>query len=515
MRFSLERTRRVKRASFDLPALVTLLAFVLITPLSSATAAEPASVRARIDRLVQPLLDGQLVEGLIIGVTQPVDAKDRLVDDSGVAYFGYGRSGAKTATTTDPTPTADTLFEIGSITKPFTGLLLADMVEQGEVQLDEPVAKLLPETVKVPSREGREITLVDLATHTSALPRMPKNFAPANSADPYADYTAEKLFEFVSSYELRRTPGKESVYSNLGMGLLGEALALRAKSSYETLLRERIWQPLEMNETRVKLDDSARDKMAAGHDADGVPLANWEFQALAGAGGIRSSARDMVKFLRANLYLPAGANTPGAPAELPKIPDTLRRALALSQTPRHAMKSPPGEIALAWMVPPGGKAIWHNGQTGGFHSFAAFDRSRGTGVVVLSNSAVRAVDDLGERLLQLLAGEEPEPPQVRQIAQVDPAVLKQYVGEYALDTGVGGTSPFTVTFDHNRLWAQLPLQPKAGIYPESESVFFYKMVDAQVTFYKDSTGKVERLVLHQAGRDMEAKLQPAKAAAKE
>ncbi len=151
--------------------------------------------------------------------------------------------------------------------------------------------------------------------------------------------------------------------------------------------------------------------------------------------------------------------------------------------------------------------IWHNGQTGGFHSFAAFDRSRGTGVVVLSNSAVGAIDDLGERLMKLLAGENPEPPQVRLVAKIEVNVLKQYVGKYALDMGVGGTAPLTVTFEQDRLWAQLPLQPRAGIYPESDTKFFYKLVDAQITFHKNADGKVERLVLHQGGRDFEGKLQ--------
>lgn len=489
-----------------------------------ALAAEPAAARVRVDALVQPLLDGELIEGLVIGLIQPADAADRLVDDSGTAYFAYGSRGivapvkavttqtGQTAPQETPAelPDADTLFEIGSVTKPFTCLLLADMVERGEVTLDEPLANLLPKEVKLPSLEGREITLVDLATHSSGLPRMPKNFSPANPADPYADYTAEKMFEFVGAYELRRKPGEQSVYSNLGMGLLGEALSRRAGSDYEALLRERIWQPLRMRDTRVKLDDDTLSRLAAGHDADGVPISKWEFQAIVGAGGIRSSARDMVTFLRANLYLPLDAQTPGTPATgLPDVPETLRRALALSQSPQREIKTPPGEIALAWMIHRDGGTVWHNGQTGGYHSFVAFNRGQGTGVVLLCNSAVGAIDDLGQRLIDLLAGKNPAPPTVKKLVQVDPAVLQTYAGQYNLDNGLGGTAPLTISFEQNRLWAQLPLQPRAGIYPTSDTEFFYKLVDATITFNRDADGQAERLVLRQNGRELVGPKAPA------
>ncbi|MGC1520781.1 MAG: serine hydrolase, partial [Steroidobacteraceae bacterium] len=134
----------------------------------------------------------------------------------------------------------DTVFEIGSITKVFTSLLLADMVQRGEVKLDDPIAKYLPASAKVPERNGHSITLVDLATHTSALPRMPANFRPKDPANPYADYTDEQLYAFLSSYELIRDVGAKYEYSNLGFGLLGQGLAHRAGTDYETLVETRI-----------------------------------------------------------------------------------------------------------------------------------------------------------------------------------------------------------------------------------------------------------------------------------
>ena len=141
----------------------------------------------------------------------------------------------------DPRPlNGDTIFEIGSVTKVFTSLLLADMVQRGEVALADPVAKYLPADVKVPERGGRVITLVDLSTHTSGLPRMPSNFHPKDPANPYADYTVEQLYQFLSSYQLTRDIGSQFEYSNLGGGLLGQALARRAGMDYEALVRSRI-----------------------------------------------------------------------------------------------------------------------------------------------------------------------------------------------------------------------------------------------------------------------------------
>ena len=152
----------------------------------------------------------------------------------------------------------NTVFEMGSISKVFTGALLADMVARGEVKLDDPIAKYLPQTVKVPSRNGRQITLLDLATQSSGLPRLPSNMRPADFSNPYADYSVQQLYEFLSGYSLTRDPGQRYEYSNLGVGLLGHVLALRAGKSYEEILKERILDPLGMNDTRVDATPSMK-----------------------------------------------------------------------------------------------------------------------------------------------------------------------------------------------------------------------------------------------------------------
>jgi CubicO group peptidase (beta-lactamase class C family) len=177
--------------------------------------------------------------GIVVGVIGPEGRR--------IISYGHLEKG-------DPRPlNGDTIFEIGSITKVFTSLLLADAVQRGQVALDDPAAKYLPKTVKIPEHNGQAITLVDLATHTSGLPGMPSNFSPKDPGNPYADYSVDQLYQFVSSYQLTRDIGSKYEYSNLGGGLLGHVLALRAGTDYEALVRSRICTPLGMKTTSITL----------------------------------------------------------------------------------------------------------------------------------------------------------------------------------------------------------------------------------------------------------------------
>ncbi|MFN2397241.1 MAG: serine hydrolase domain-containing protein, partial [Gemmatimonadaceae bacterium] len=254
----------------------------------------------------------------------------------------------------------NTIFEIGSVSKVFTTTLLAEMVSRGEVSLDDPVQKYLPKVVTIPSRNGRAITLLDLATASSGLPRLRDDFTLADLDNPYADYAVEHMYSFLSGHALRREPGAEYVYSNLGMGLLGPALALRAGMSYAQLVTERILKPLGMTDTRIVLTSDMRSRLATGHTADMTPTRNWDIPTLAGAGAWRSSVNDLLRFLAANLSPPEGS---------------LGKAIALAVAPRRPAGSPSLRIGLGWHVleRSGRSLVWHNGQTGGYHSFAGFD----------------------------------------------------------------------------------------------------------------------------------------------
>ena len=266
-------------------------------------------------------------------------------------------------------PDADTMFEIGSITKVFTSLLLADMVERGEVKLDDPIASYLPAAVKIPSRNDRSITLVDLATHTSGLPRLPANLG-ANFSNPYAHYETAQLYEFLSSYTLPRDPGEKWEYSNLGGGLLGHILSRRAGMSYEELLRRRVLEPLGMKSTTITLSTEQRRLMASGYNFAGLPTGNWDFDVLAGGGAIRSTASDMLNFAAAELGL----------VEHP-LKAAMERMLSVTRPSPSAALSQ----HLGWLVI-GGTVLFHDGGTGGYRSALAIRPSTRQAVIVLSNS---------------------------------------------------------------------------------------------------------------------------------
>ena len=293
--------------------------------------------------------------GIVIGVLD-ADGSRRVVSVGDVPYDGR------------------TLFEIGSITKVFTGILLAEMAERGEVRLEQPVAELLPGDVVVRSRNGRQIRLVDLSTHTSGLPRMPDNFTPADPGNPYVDYTPAKLYDFLRRHELRRDIGVEAEYSNVGVGLLGHALARRAGTSYEALVTARILDPLKLAATKITLSPAEVASLAPGHDASGRQVQNWDLtEAFAGAGALRSNVDDMLTFLAANLSPPGDS--------------PLGRAIRSAQTARF--KGAGGrQGGLGWgrsLLKQERLVLTHGGGTGGYLTFVGLDPERRLGVVVLSN----------------------------------------------------------------------------------------------------------------------------------
>lgn len=289
------------------------------------------------------------------------------IDSGRPSVTAYGHSG------TDRPLDAETVFEIGSITKVLTSLLLADMVLRGELVMGDPAAKFLPASVKMPDFEGAPITLLDLATYTSGLPRMPSNFAPANWGNPYIDYTAERLYDYLSNHKLGHRPGTHYEYANLGFGLLGHILELRAGRSYEELVVSRICAPLGMEDTRITLSDSMRQRLSQGHSADLAAVSNWDFLALAGAGAFRSTANDLLKFLQFCLDPP---DTPLAAA--------LKMTLA-ERRPRGEER----DVALGWFVSSqfGDELIWKSGGTGGYAVLIGYSTKTRRNRILLSNAA--------------------------------------------------------------------------------------------------------------------------------
>lgn len=421
----------------------------------------------RIDRAKQSV-------GIVVG----------LVDANSTRVISYGKQSQEDGQTLD----GDTVFEIGSVTKVFTAILLADMVERGEVKLDDPIADYLPESVKTPTRLDKAITLQHLSNQTSGLPPMPNNFAPEDDQNPFADYSVEQMYEFLSGYTLTRDIGATYEYSNYGVGLLGHILTLNSGLDYEALVRTRICQPLDMDSTGITLTPDLQTRLAIGHNRLLKPVANWDFPTLAGAGALRSTVHDLLKFVAANLGLS-------------KSP--LLAQMQETHQPQHETGAPNREIALGWHILKefDSEIIWHNGGTGGYRSFIGFVQEKRKGVVVLSNSA-NDIDDIGLHLLESqfpLA--EVEAPNEHKAIKLDTKIFDAYVGEYQF------TPDFSITITRikERFLAQATGQGQLEIFAETETDFFLEVVDAQLTFAKDGQGQVTHLILHQGGVDQQGK----------
>ncbi len=314
--------------------------------------------------------------GIVVGV---IDAKGRRV----ISYGGPAKEGGRPLN-------GDTVFEIGSVTKVFTSLVLMDMVQKSEVSVTDPVSKYLPAEVKVPERNGKKITLQDLATQSSGLPvGEPSN---ADRSNLYAGYSKEQFYEFLSGYQLTRDPGSLFEYSNIGVSLLGHALSLRDGKDYDAMVRARVLAPLGMNDTGVTLSPEMKARLAPGHGINRDSVPNLDFsirEVMAGGGGLKSSANDLLTFLAANLGYTKTSLAPAMAAEI-----SIRRSTAPSL--------PGMEIAYTWIIQTkyGSSIIWHNGSSPGYRAYIGFDPKSRAGVVVLSNCYWRSLpDDIGRHLL--------------------------------------------------------------------------------------------------------------------
>jgi D-alanyl-D-alanine-carboxypeptidase/D-alanyl-D-alanine-endopeptidase len=336
--------------------------------------------------LAAALKDGALAPstdaGITIGVVQHGERR----------IFTYG------------TAKPDSVYEIGSISKTFTGLILAQMVEQGLVQLDTPVRELLPPGTVTKPASGAEITLLDLSDQHSGLPRMPDNFHPADEKNPYVDYDAKLLYAFIAKRGVALLANAPFGYSNLGVGLLGQALANKAGLPYPELLHQQITGPLGLHETSVILTPGMKARLIQGHDGAHKPAGVWDLDALAGAGGIRSTAGDMLTYLEAQLH---PEHLPAAALAQPKgktLPAAIQKSHVL-----HADVGDGMHIALNWFHIDATGSYWHNGATGGYSAYALFNPEKDFALVVLSNTSIdqeQFIDKLGQHIAQRLSGLE-------------------------------------------------------------------------------------------------------------
>ena len=282
---------------------------------------------------------------------------------------------------------------------------------------------------------------------------------------------------------MTRAPGEKYEYSNLAVGLLGTALARRAGMSYEDAGAEA--DPGAAGNVEHDDDALGRAEAASGAGAQIRAWIRWPTGISTlwpGPARLRSTVNDMLKFLAANL-------------EFTETP--LKNAMRRLRAERRPTGTPDMSIAMGWHIfTKYGDLVWHNGGTGGYRTFAGFDPAAKRGAVVLCNTNF-SVDDLGRHFVQSQYPAAKLPPPAAE-ARLETTLLDEYPGEYEL----APVFRITIRRDGDKLLAQATNQPEFPIFATKKDEFFYKVVEARISFTRDAAGKVTGLVLHQGGRDM-------------
>ncbi len=440
-----------------------LIVFAVAACSHSAHVAPPPPViesdagphRELVEAQVKPFLDAELVSGLVVA----------LYDVGKTEIYGFG-SGPNNAP-----PDGTTLFELGPVTKIYTSLLLADAVQRRELDLDTPLADLLPPGVTVPVRDRVVVTLKHLALHSSGLPRLPPGLVThAGDPDPYAKYGEDALYHDLIRTELDATPGTKINYSTYGAGLLGFVLGRKLGGGYAKVLGDRVLRPLELKDTFLTVPAAAAPRRATGTTDDLAPAVPWTFDALAGAAALVSTARDQLRLVEAELDAAAGGAL------------VLRRAMHLTQEPQ--LERSGDNEGLGWMIDSAGR-YWHNGTTGGFHAFVGFDPKNKRAVILLASTATSLVDRLSDAMYKILEDSNAAPAPAKFVTAAE---LVPFAGTYDLS----GTKP-KVSVDGKRLYLEGPGEPRHRLCPISDHEFWMESLQSVVVFEKTGD-KVVRVV---------------------
>lgn len=435
------------------------------------TLATPPSLPSAADRALRERVEYGYNVGIVVG----------MVNASGRTIRGYGQRNVDSEGTVD----GDTVFEIGSITKVFTSLLLADAAERGEVDLDDPVQRYLPEDVRVP-RGTTEIRLRHLAIHRSGLPANPDNLCSRGLRQPFACYDLDRLHAFLNGYTLPREPGAAWEYSNLGVGLLGHALSRRAGVTYGDLVRERVLGPLGLRSTDEIPPADAAARVATGYSGV-VEVPPFRMPALEGAGVLRSTVHDLLAFVACQLGLQESG---------------LGAAMRATQLRQEGTGQAGVAMGLGWLRIdlPGGTVLQHDGATPGFSAFLGMHPTRRLGVVILSNARVNAYAGIADVGFHLLDAAYPLTALARP-AVVPLPVLHQYTGWFQSSSG----DVFELGLERGRLLMFHPASDfEFTLYPQSTTRFGGLDIElggnASANFRTDAQGQVTRLDWTQAGK---------------
>jgi D-alanyl-D-alanine-carboxypeptidase/D-alanyl-D-alanine-endopeptidase len=457
---------------------LTLLSIAVSGWLGAPSALSQNLTDEWVEKAAAPLVENRIVDGLSIGYIEG--------EHYGIVHLGSANQANEKANNL-------TVYELGSISKLFTSLLLADEAVRGEINLYAAADVANPAGIRLPSRDGRSIKWIDLSTHRTGLPRLASNMPLTDLANPYRDYDAKKAAEFLNQYTLPRKPGESQEYSNFAVSVLGYLLAEKAGKPYQELLRERIAEPLEMTDCTVSLSDDQTKRFATPHDKFGSVASPWTCADLPGAGGVHATMRDMMRFAKAQLNPPSG---------------TLGEAIELAWKQHTEADASGSAMGLGWMIAGDGQSRWHNGGTGGFSTYMVINRKLKCAVIVLCNTAVsHEVDQLGTQLLMKAAGQEVKPESKDTSDQEsdklanDAKLRSRLVGRYQLAPDF----IFDVSDRDGHLMVGITNQPTQEVYPDSPTRWSYHGVDATLEFKLQKTGFANSLVLHQNGADQTAR----------
>jgi D-alanyl-D-alanine-carboxypeptidase/D-alanyl-D-alanine-endopeptidase len=445
---------------------ITICGLLALPSPPTAAAQQYFAADEDVKTMLRYLVEDGETPGIVLGLLEA---------DGSTRIFWYGSAGRDAKRPLGP----KSIFEMGSITKVFTGILLADMVERGEVSLTDPVSKYLPAGVKMPTRNGKEITLLDLATHRSSLPRMPSNLR-ETAGNPYPEYSVQDMYAFLSQHELRRAIGSSYEYSNIGVALLGEVLGRVAGERYDVVLTKRVLEPLGMRMSSTVVTSEMQEWNTQGHN-DGEVAPYRGFRELPGMGALRSNAEDMLKFLKANIGEPDSR---------------IERVIRMTHEPRASVNEQ-SDIGLNWQIRKVGnrRILVHGGATAGYQTYIAFDPDKRVGIVQLTNTNDFG-DDIGIDFVRR------GPPLAIPEVSVAPNVMARYIGEYAM----APERNIVVRLEkEGYLTMQAPNNVRFRMYASSDTSFFVKRTPWKFTFTRDATGATTGMVA-----DLEGQVRPLK-----
>ncbi|MDA8745465.1 serine hydrolase [Rubripirellula amarantea] len=448
---------------------VRLLVFIL--PLGMTSVQGEELTEEIVSEMAGKLVEDNVVDGLSVGFLQG--------DRYGTYHFGRtSRSGRQ--------PNNLTVYELGSISKLFTSLLVADAVVQGKIKLTDTIEADNKAGIKLPSYQGTGISWLDVCVHRSGLPRLPGDYQPASMNDPYRNYNSNEASKFLARHQLARQPGETQEYSNFAVSVLGYMIAELNHSDYETLLRDRIAKPLRMDDCTVTLSDAQKKRFARPHHPVGKGVQVWNFADLPGAGGIRSTLKDMMRFAKATIDPPDGP---------------VGEAIELAWKQHSPADQSGSAMGLGWMIHPDGMTRWHNGETGGSHSIIVVNRELKVAVIVLANTAPG--DTVDQLAMELVARTVPSHSPRDQPTEPDPsdANLERLVGRYQL----APTFVFDVSVQGDRVMVGITNQPTQEVFSDSPTMWSYRGVDAKLEFHFRGKGPAYALTLHQNGIKQKAK----------